>query len=201
MPDAKISELTNAPSLNDIDEFAIATSGVSKKASFATIKSSLLSGSGLSVVGGRFWDVTIVRGTDKSVTSNSTIADDGVLQFNVLTNTMYWFEMFLLYNEPANSGTPDIKHDFALSTGSFSTAMRAHWGHSTTNAAQAATLADMSTVITNGANASMRVVHVEGFFLPSADATFKFRWAQNVSNGNAVVVYGPSVLRYRKMVV
>jgi len=146
------------------------------------------------------WDGDLRRGSDKTITSSTTLEDDGVLQFTVVADTVYYFELLLAYVEIAGSGTPDIKYAFAVSTGSFdSTAYRNTRGLGGTSAAQNLSTNDMTSAVGAGTNAEQRMILSQGWFGVTAPALVTVQWAQNTLSGNGVTVLAGSVLRWKAM--
>lgn len=153
---------------------------------------------GASLAGTAFWDAVIQKETDETISSSTTLQDDDALQFAVSGGDSYAFEMLLVYDSPS---TADFKHAFALTAGSFTRGFRRHDGFGpTTVVAQAALVADMTTAIQQGANATENLlVWIRGFFIPSADATIKLQWAQNTSDAGSTTVRKGSLIRYRRL--
>lgn len=149
------------------------------------------------------WDATVVKAVDESVSASTALQADNELLFAVVGGVPYYFELLLHYaGSAAGSGAADLKHDFALSTGSVLSAWRQHIGLGpTTGVVQASQLGDINTVIqaaVPGA-AQSQFQKVSGVIVASVSATFTFRWAQNVSDPATVIVKAGSVLRYKAM--
>jgi hypothetical protein len=143
----------------------------------------------------------ITRGADEDVSSNTSFADDGVLQFNVVNGGLYEFELVLVFSEPADSGTPDIKIAWAANTATVF-AFNAVTTYTNTGGTGVNSVSNNpATTILASADGSKRIITARGWSnFATADGTFVLRWAQNTSSANATRVHAESRLSYRRVI-
>lgn len=148
-----------------------------------------------------FWDDIIVKQVDENVTNSTTLQNDDELLFPILANVPTYYELTVLIS--STSSAADFKCDFALSTGSVTSAWRQHVGLGpTTQVIQSGQVADITTVIqfaTGTATTNVPAHRITGMILATANANLIFRWAQNTLDAAAVTVRAGSVLCYRTL--
>lgn len=148
------------------------------------------------------WDAEITKVSDESVTSSTTNQSDNELVFTTVANTLYRFQMVIIYTSGvANS---DIRIRFNVAAGTFNYCLAHAHGLSTGDAGQ--TPVNMSAVAaadTNDPNFGTpasatlyRAIIVEGHFSATNATTFALQWAQGASQATATTVKAGSVLRY-----
>lgn len=147
-----------------------------------------------SAVGGGYWDATIRKSSDQSVTSSTTLQDDTELQFSAANSTPYQVELFISYT---GSTTGDLKWQL-VSTPSDGGPWQMHMGIDISGNTQFVT-SNSFAVVSNGAFSSQKGVWIWGWFL-GANGTFKLTWAQNTSDGTATKVKAGSTLSYRALI-
>lgn len=148
---------------------------------------------------------TIVKSANQDVTNNATLVDDTDLQFSVVAGGHYMVEANICYS--GNNTTGDYKFALALSTG----LMRARGLTTTFSTAGAPTLQTVTAnnVIVSGSvqlgvlDTSLDELHTATFtynFYASANATFKFQFANNAAAaGRTSRTWKGSILRYKRI--
>lgn len=152
--------------------------------------------------GSDFWDATIVKATTESVSSSTTLQNDDELTFAVVSGKSYLIELFVHYDEPVGSGTPDIK--FACSLGTADTGNTFTLGLfqylNTSNVSTLTHISDIANLAAAaGAAGSARFLYIRILTVVDENGTFVFQWAQNTSSANATRVLAGSILRYRAL--
>ena len=150
------------------------------------------------------WDAVIVKQASESVASSTTLQNDDELTFPVVSGKSYLIELFVHYDEPVGSGTPDIK--FACSLGTADTGNTftlAYFQYlNTSNVSTFTHVSDMvNLAAAAGAAGSARFFYIHILTVVDENGTFAFQWAQNTTSVNASRVLAGSVLRYRALVV
>lgn len=189
MANSKISDLTETTALADTDEFVVASSGATKRATWETLSGEIV------------WDEVIVKAVTESVSSSSTLQNDDELTFSVVSGGVYLIECVLAYNEPNNSGTPDFKFAFTMGAADpgSSYAVRTQAYINTSNAGAFSTTESVTTVISCGAAAIPRYAFSRIMVSAVDNGSFTLQWAQINSGGNAVRVLAGSFLAYRRI--
>jgi hypothetical protein len=135
-----------------------------------------------------------IKGGDQTVTSSTTLVNDGGLFVSVAANASYVFQVFLDY-EGGTQGSSDIKYGWSVPSG---TTMRYTDFHiSTGGTATAGGLSLESTVTAAGTNGSgnKRGVFMNGSVVTAGTAgTLQLQWAQNTSSGTGTIVHAQSYL-------
>jgi hypothetical protein len=146
------------------------------------------------------WDDTIVRGATKDVSSNTVLANDGVLQFSVTNAHTYLWELIFVFSEPANTGTPDLKIAMGVTTATISVAHLERSYINTSGASVFSAITDPTTVLAANATAEKRVLYLFGWTnFATASGTFAVQWAQNGSSVNPIRAWETSRLSYLDM--
>lgn len=135
------------------------------------------------------------KSADESVTSSTTLQDDDHMTFTAANGTYYIFEFAIIYASPVGGGTPDLKLSIGES-GTTSGVWEAAYVDTTGTATLAAVLTNQTTTISAGTATTKNMLFGVGGHV-GAGGSFKVRWAQNTSNGNATTLYTGSYLRYR----
>lgn len=139
------------------------------------------------------------KGSDESVTSNTTLQDDDVLQLTLEANTSFEVRLFIRYTA---SLAGDLKFAFAGPAGSsfdyYSLGMETAAGGVT--GLQGVTIT-MPTAVGHGGLAGTTVgVVIEGLAITAGTAgVLKLQWAQNTSDGTATVVKAGSFMVARRV--
>jgi hypothetical protein len=148
---------------------------------------------------------TIVKSANQDVTNNATFQDDTELQFSVVAGGHYMVEANICYS--GNNTTGDYKFALALSTG----LMRARGLSTTYSTAGAPSLQAVTAnnVIVSGSiqcgvlDPSLDELHTATFtynFYASANATFKFQFANNAAAaGRTSRTWKGSIMRYKRI--
>lgn len=150
------------------------------------------------------WTFIVTKRARQSQTSNTALTDDTHIQIPVIGGEFYHYELMMVY-EGANA-TMDMKYGYALSAGTFTRYVQKHLGTGPTTtviqeAAQVGSAAATTTTVTvaTGGSGEVNWTWNLGYFIPSADATFKLQWAQNVSDGGALTVLENTRLKVLKV--
>ena len=151
----------------------------------------------LQELGLQSWDGIVVKEVTESVSSSTTVQADDELFFAMVNGGAYEFKAVIVFDEPANSGTPDFKWRFAPASGS-QIAIRRALGIDTSFAIQDTSVVD-SNDLSNIADGNKRTVQVEGSITAFADTDYQLQWAQDASSANAVRVLAGSYLAWRRI--
>jgi hypothetical protein len=211
------TEIIHIASQNGVDTFTVSASGRGAESTTAASHNDgdavtyILTAAGLiaaitdrlAAYEPKFWDATVVAASDQDVASNTTVADDAELKFDLVAAATYYFELYLVYNSPVGTTTPDMKFAFAgpaTLTGTYTNTLSL----TTADAAQnPTTVTALTTTSTVGTAATARVVKIEGWVNSTGGGSgasgFRFQWAQNTSGANATRRLAGSLLRYRKV--
>ena len=151
---------------------------------------------------------TIVKSANQDVTNNATLQDDTDLQFSVVATGNYMVE--LLISTSGSSSTGDYKFGFAVSAGTMIGAGSAICQNATlaaSNTRISATAGAVTNSIPIGQNGgtiptSSGVVCASAnySFTASANATFKFQFANNSAGASVTSrTWKGSILRYKRL--
>jgi len=150
--------------------------------------------------GGGGWDAEIVKTTDESLASNTTMQNDDELFFTATSGKVYLVQAIIIYGSPAGAGAPDLKIGFGEDT---NTQRGSISGQIVVTTADG--VGPLTTSATNqGANwivgtaAADRIFFAWGIHLGNG-GTFRMVWAQNTSGTGATIVRAGSVLRYERI--
>lgn len=139
-------------------------------------------------------DTYVYRTADATTKiSNTTFADDGVLQFSVAANSDYVFQFYIY----VTSTTGGFKYQF---TGPASPTLLWHDGYTSPGGAH--TLITAFSTAQNGfaSNVNGNQVTVTGMLRNGANAgTVVLQWAQQTSDAAGTTVKAGSFLRYKKI--
>lgn len=115
-----------------------------------------------------------------------------------MSGGQYEIEIVLVFGSPAGGGTPDLKVDVgedATARGSFASVA----SNPTGSVAQTLGFSNQTNAFTFGTDVTDRIAMISGCHY-AAGGTFRVRWAQNTSHGNATIVRAGSLIRYRRIV-
>ena len=143
------------------------------------------------------WTGEVVKTSDESVSSSTTMQNDDQLLFTTVSGKVYEIEAVIIYASPAGAGVPDFKVGIAEDA----TPRGAFRGNflSVINSPTSGNISsDTSTFATAGTATTERVVSFVGWIVGNGGTLNTF-WAQNTSDANAVIVRAGSVLRWRKL--
>ena len=136
--------------------------------------------------------LSVVKPSDESVTSSTTLQNDNDLVVAVSANASYLVFCYLDY-EGASAG--DLKFSWSVPT---SATMRfTIIGQTAASAAQTAVTGSESTSYTVGADAAATlnaVLMVGTLVVSSSSGSLQLQWAQGTSSGTATKVHAQSVL-------
>jgi hypothetical protein len=136
----------------------------------------------------------VVKPTDESVTSSTTMQNDNDLLVSLVANATYKFECYLDY-EGGTQGASDIKWQWAIPAGTNLHYQPLFVG-TTGNIAGASTFgaATVGTARTNGAAFLCAIGMSGGIIVGSTAGTLQLQWAQNTSSATATTVHASSTL-------
>jgi hypothetical protein len=154
----------------------------------------------------KFWDGIIITVADQDVPSNTTVADDNGLRFDMVAGKLYIWDTYLIYSSPVGAGTPDIKIGVA-GPAALTYGYEVHGEGSVTTGDVAASIVNRFSgagqVDTSGTAVTPRSEHWAGWAYSTGGGVgasgFRIQWAQNTSNANPTRRLAGSVMRYRKM--
>jgi hypothetical protein len=147
----------------------------------------------------------IVKSANQDVTNSATLVDDTELQFSVVAGGQYMTELDVVIS--ANSTVADYKNAFLVSAGTMKGSGILIAPNATAIAATTAynvNAANITTAIAIGTNAAdldlLTSIKIIFSFTASANATFKYQFAQN----NAILAttartFKGSILKYKKI--
>lgn len=158
-----------------------------------------------------YWlqQVHVIKQSDESVVSSTTLQDDNELSLPLLANTDYWLEGFIMYG--ANQSA-DIRIMFSVPSGAVfdicHNGLRlGHVGGNGVDNLSRSRITQLSSGGTIGgihatANTSLGVIPLEGrVIVGNTPGDLVFRWAQNTSNATATVVKADSLLVMQRLTV
>lgn len=141
---------------------------------------------------------TLRKSADESVTSSTTLQDDDHMTFTAANGTYYVFEFVIIFASPVGGTTPDLK----IAVGESGTTAGV-WGAlyedgsgGGANPTVTGQVTNQTTTIVVATRTTKNVFTGFGTHV-GAGGSFKVRWAQNTSDGNATTLYTGSYLRYR----
>jgi hypothetical protein len=147
----------------------------------------------------------IVKSTNQDVTNSATLQDDTELQFSVVAGGQYMIELDAVIS--ANSTTNDYKNAFAVSSGTMK-------GSGILTSNSAGTIGQASNILSSAAAATntsgigtaladldlLHSIKIIYSFTASANATFKYQFAQNGAGvGTTARTFKGSILKYKKI--
>lgn len=148
---------------------------------------------------------SVIKSTDETVTNSASTQNDDELSVNVLANSQYFVEFFIIYD---TIQAADIKIfwvgpagiTFDWTHGGLGTSATATSGSVSRNYRQ---LSDIGTIggpsATSGTNA---IIPGEGRLVTGANAgLFRFQWGQNTANATGTIVRARSVLLVQRLTV
>jgi len=150
---------------------------------------------------------TIVKSANQDVTNNATPQDDTELQFSVVAGGHYMVEMNICYS--GNNATGDYLWRFAVSAGTmkargiaiiFSTAMAPTLQAVTAGSPGAATTGNIQCGVAGTDLDELHTITATFNFYASANATFKFQFANNAAAaGRTSRTWKGSILKYKRI--
>ena len=149
------------------------------------------------------WSI-IIKSANQDVTNNATLQDDTDFQFSVVAGGHYMVSMNLTTS--ANNSTGDLKWGFNVSAGTIK-GYGSIQSIGTTSAVQnviiSANSINVTTAIPIGAESDIDfLVHsvISYSFTASANATFKFQFANNAAGaGRTSRTWKGSILKYKRL--
>ena len=139
---------------------------------------------------------TVTKASDESVSGSTTIQNDDELLFTASSGTPYVIEFAIVYASPAGGGTPDITIDIGEDGTLRGVVTACYIGSADSSSSSALGSIQGGTPLTAGTATTKRIVTARGWHV-GAGGTFRIRWAQYFSSGNATTVYAGSYLRYK----
>lgn len=140
----------------------------------------------------------VVKATDKSIASSTTMAADTELGFSTVSGALYAWEAYIIYASPVGAGTPDLKvgggEQAGTTQGSFTAVHLAANDSPTASSLKT----DTTSAATGGTAAGKRVVRIMGWHT-GGGGTFNIYWAQATSGTDPTIVYAGSILRHRML--
>ena len=135
------------------------------------------------------------KGADQSVTNSTVLVIDDTLQFPLLANAKYSFEMYLQFTTTA-AGDFKFRH-VGPAAPTLVSIERRHWVPNTTTDVNALDSAfSAGDVAIDGAAGTVGLIHMRGLIYNGANAgTFSLQWAQNTANGTPAIVKAGSFVR------
>jgi hypothetical protein len=150
---------------------------------------------------------TIVKSANQDVTNNATPQDDTELQFSVVAGGHYMVEMNICYS--GNNATGDYLWRFAVSAGTmkargiaiiFSTAMAPTLQAVTAGSPGAATTGNIQCGVAGTDLDELHTTTATFNFYASANATFKFQFANNAAAAGRISrTWKGSILKYKRI--
>jgi hypothetical protein len=138
--------------------------------------------------------LAVIKGSDESVTSSTTLQNDNELFVSVDANASYIFACYLNY-EGGTTGSGDLKWLWALPAGATMRYAAPHINASSTTILDT-TYTEAITVIsrTNTAGTLLGVT-MEGVLVTSSTAgTMQLTWAENTSDSTPTIIHAGSSL-------
>ena len=139
--------------------------------------------------------LTVMKPSDQSLTSNTTLANDTALVLPVsVANANYLFDCYLDY-EGGTQGASDIKWQWTVPSGAtlrYNAVLVGPGGGFTQNTYLAG-----STVVagTNGAGNLRGIIMTGSLDMSSTTGSLQRQWAQNSSSATPTIVHAQSSLR------
>lgn len=168
--------------------------------------SSILGAGNLPIPDPAGW-TTIVKSANQDVTNNATPQDDTELQFSVVAGGHYMVEMNICYS--GNNATGDYLLRFAVSAGTmkargiaiiFSTAMGPTLEAITASAPGTATTGSIQCGVAGTNLDELHTTTATFNFHASANATFKFQFANNAAAAGRISrTWKGSILKYKRI--
>ena len=150
---------------------------------------------------------TIVKSANQDVTNNATPQDDTELQFSVVAGGHYMVEMNICYS--GNNATGDYLWRFAVSAGTmkargiaiiFSTAVAPTLQAVTAGSPGAATTGNIQCGVAGTDLDELHTTTATFNFYASANATFKFQFANNAAAAGRISrTWKGSILKYKRI--
>jgi len=137
---------------------------------------------------------TVIKPSDQSVTSSTTLVNDNDLVAAVVASATYIFACYLDY-EGGTQGSSDLKWQWALPSGA--TLRYQNIGVGTGGGAVTGATCTGATIVAFGTSgaASLVAASMTGTLVMSTSPGFlQFKWAQNTSSGTATIVHAQSSL-------
>ena len=147
-------------------------------------------------LGGAAW-TTIVKASDTSRASTTTVSADPELQFSATNGAIYEVEIIPIYASPLGAGTPDFRFGFCED----GTNRGQVFGFSLNVSDTVATFtigASTASLAAAGTAAAQRSFKIWANYV-GGGGTASLQWAQQTSNTNPTTLYTGSVLRYRRI--
>jgi hypothetical protein len=148
--------------------------------------------------GGGTWDTVVVKAADESVASSTALQNDDELLFAATNAAVYQFEAWLIVDGQGAGGSASFKFSFGEDNTFRGYLMRVA-GNSGTGVAEVTpgSVQQNQPLSARTQNGNLSV-YVVGSWV-SAGGTFRLQWAQQVSNGTAVIVRAGSTLKIKRL--
>jgi hypothetical protein len=146
-----------------------------------------------------FVPVIVVKGSDQSRASNTTLSADSELFVAVAASATYLVHLFLNYSGAAE-GTSDIKWQFVIPA---SATLRAHHIHEgpagSANCIEGITGSSVNNAGTKGAGIQCGLTALGTLIVAGTSGNVTINWAQNTSNATATIVAAQSSLMLQRL--
>lgn len=146
---------------------------------------------------------TFVRKTaDESVTNSTVLQNDDQLFLPVLNGGIYKIEGYIVYNTTSTAPAAGIQLRMTGPTGVGNWNFLGLSGGGTTDTGSVRMSMSSNGVVstrTTSNNAGDIVAYLRGVFLPTADGTLQFEWAQQAANVAATIVRANSWLELTRV--
>lgn len=155
----------------------------------------------------RYWvqQYSVIKSVDESVISTATVHSDAELIAPLLANSVYWIELFVIYE---TIQTADLKVGWSVPAGA-----SIHWCPNGQDVASTSTVWDVlkrerseaNTEIIGGPGAALgtdAIMPGEGYVVTAGTAgNLVFQWAQGTSTATNTTVRANSILIAQKLTV
>lgn len=147
---------------------------------------------------------SVIKASDESVTSSTTLQSDDHLFAPVFANTYYWVWCVIFYTGSGLTTEGDMKINWNAPSGSTFNWVSDGLGSGATSSVS--TLSRNAQGLGNspapGTVGSDTVAPIKGLLLTGGNAgTLQLTWAQNVSSTTATTVYANSTLLVRRLTI
>jgi len=150
------------------------------------------SGTATSIFKAQRGPTSIVKISDETTNTDTTLSDDAVLKFPVIANTKYWFEFTIHYDTPTAA---DFKYDIngPAAPTLLDIVTRSLAPGATADVITRQTAFAFTSLVITETSGTRGFIRISGLLHNGANAgTVVFRWAQNTSNGSNTTVRASS---------
>lgn len=139
-----------------------------------------------------------LKGTDQSLTTNTTLQNDSALFLPVAANAGYFVVTYFAY-EGGTQGSSDMKWQWTGPAGATLSLTDVYYPTSggigaNTNIAAITGLSVVRTTGTDGAGVKLAQLMFGTLTTSSTAGTFQFQWAQNTSSATATIMHAGSAV-------